>query len=583
MKVVSRRLRPERRERGYVAVFTALILTVLLMAVGLVVDLAYWYSRSTTIQRAADAAALAGVTAAPKFSDELTRANESLANNGFKDGLNGIDVDVANVPGFANRLQVTVTDRQVPGFFTRMFGRSPIIQRSSSAQYLQNISLGSALNAIGTGDLDNMTPTAGQRQDFWLAVSGFCTAKEDGDRLMSFADGNRKQAAIDYVCDDTSWGHPDLTNAHRNADYDPSGYTYFMSVPCSTGVEVCPAETLGNDVTVEIFDPDYDPTSGGPLDTRLDRRAFAASNHPDWYWTQLITTYQVFMPDTTPDDLTDDVPVTNGKRTYFSGSAYTRLWDPLVTLPAGSPRGRYRIQVHTEANERNSFGHNVFALRARVGATFTPCSTIPGSPGFTLGALCPSIAGDESMSVYANKAAGVAEMYLARLAPAEEYQGKRIRILLWDPGEGAEKIEILKPGDPNPVEFRIRTWDPGLRDLSTGDLLKDRALGWDSVVKDDELVVSGNTAVTGTYLGVTYPVWAASSRYSPSRFNDRMVALEITVPRDYGRDAAGNPIPVPDDGWWKIRYTSATGEVRDRTTWSVTLAGDPVHLVDQTP
>jgi hypothetical protein len=187
------------------------------------------------------------------------------------------------------------------------------------------------------------------------------------------------------------------------------------------------------------------------------------------------------------------------------------------------------------------------------------------------------------MSVYANKDAGVAEMYLARLAPAEEYQGKRIRILLWDPGEGAEKIEILKPGDPNPVEFRIRTWDPGLRDLSTGDLLKDRALGWDSVVKDDELVVSGNTSVTGTYLGVNYPVWAASSRYSPSRFNDRMVALEITVPRDYGRDADGNPIPVPDDGWWKIRYTSATGEVRDRTTWSVTLAGDPVHLVDQTP
>jgi hypothetical protein len=579
MKISARTIQRREDEHGYVAVVTALIVTVLLLAVGLVVDLAYWYSRSST---------------APKLSDEITLAQQSLANNGLVNGKDGIQVDVVNLPGYANRLQVTVRDTDVSGFFTRLFRRSPSIERSSTAQYIQNISLGSALNALGTGPETGFMPWNGvgpqPTQNFWLSVSGYCTAKEDGDRLLSSSDGNRKEASYLYACNQWSNPHPDLTNAHLNTEYDPSGYTYFVTVPCSTGLTECDAETTTDDIVIEAYDPAYNPNGGtnDPTDLRIDRKAVANSQHWAWYYSEVNTTYSLYKPDATPENLTDDEDDhLSGSPVKFwpcGGSCPGQLsWYPLATIPAGSPKGRYRVQVHTQTQNWYSYGHNMFALRARVGNTFTLCSTIPGQVGYTAGAMCPSVAGDESMSVYASKEPNgtelQADMYLARLAPADEYRGKRIRVLLWDPGEGAESIQILAPGTTaTPVEFRHRTWDPGIS-RTDGTLLEDKAEGWDTKLLTDTLNVSATTPLVATVDGVLYPQWDLPSRYSQFKYNDRMVALEFTVPKTYGRDNSGNSIPLPDDGWWKIRYKSSTGLVQDRTTWSVTLAGDPVHLV----
>ncbi len=568
-------------ESGYIAVVTALVITVLLFVIGIAVDFAFWHSRSTTLQRAADAAALAGVTAAPNRLKEIQIAEESLAKNGIVNGVNGVTVGIALEPGTANRLRVTVTDSEVPGFFTRWFRESPTIQRTSAAQYIQKISLGSALNALGTGSQAGMTPN-GATQDFWLAVSGACTAKEDGDRLLSLADGNRKANSDEYVCDQRTVPHPDISNAHVNADYDPAGYSYYVTVPCP-GDEVegeCPltATSTGQPITIEAFDPTYSPNSGDPTDFRVDRKALASAAHPAWNSTTLNTVFEVYAPDATPDDYTDDTASLLTSQSF--GTCETTdvvncpdAWRPIAVIPAGSPGGRYRIQVYTRQDDPNSFGHNVFALRARLGGAFSICSTVPTSPAYL--SYCPSIAGDESMSVFANKSGAVAEMYLARLAPAADYRGKRVRILLWDPGEGAKQIQILPPGSTTPVQFTYRTWDPGLKRLD-GTPLVDKAEGWPTEIgPTDTLTVGDPNPVAGG----GYPQWTFDSRYSPSRYNDRMVAIELTVPRTYGRDSVGSPIPLPDEGWWKIRYISDTGVVQDRTTWSVTLAGDPVHLV----
>jgi hypothetical protein len=581
VRVVSRRnaRRREAPEKGYIAVVTALIMTVLLMIIGIAVDFASWYARSSTLQRVSDAAALAGVTAAPNRANQLAIARESLAKNGIVDGVNGITVATAIEPGSANRLRVTVTDRKVQGFFTSWFRDAPVIQRSSAAEYIQKISLGSALNAIGTGDLAGMTPT-GVTQDFWLAVSGNCTAKEDGDQLLAASDGNRKVDSDEYVCNHASTPHPDATNAQINADYDPAGYTYYVTVPCP-GLEVngqCPlgAAAVGSDgIDIQAYDPWYSPNSGDPTDFRVDRKALASPAHPAWNTTQVTTTFDVYAPDSTPDDLSNDL-VSRMRSTPFSSCQDSSCvapdpWVTIATIPPGSPGGRYRVQVYTQQSEADSFGHNVFALRARSGAAFVPCTTV-------LDPSCPSVAGDESMSVFANKSGAVAEMYLAKLAPASDYRGKRVRILLWDPGEGAKQIQILPPGSSTPVLFSHRTWDPGLKRLD-GSRLEDKAEGWGSRLTTDTLQVGTDGIFTGTFDAVTYPQWNPDSRYSQSKYNDRMVAIEINVPRDYGY-TGGVPTPLPDNGWWKIRYVSDTGVVQDRTTWSVTLAGDPVHLVE---
>ena len=573
------------REDAYVAVMTALIITILLMAVGMAVDVASWYSRSTTLQRAADAAALAGVTATPNRASQRNIATESLTKSGIVDGVNGMTVATSFLPGSSNRMQISVTDNNVTGFFTRWFRQSPSITRTATAQFIQNISMGSALNALGTGDKPGMTPD-GSTQDFWLAVGGFCTAKEDGDRLLSSSDGSRQYNSDIHVCGHLTVPHPNPADAHANTDYDPAGYTYNLSVPCP-GVMVdgeCPynAPVTPSPITIEIYDPSYSPVPAyGVPDPflRLDSK-MVGSVHPAFNSVSVSTTYSVYRPDATPDDHTDDGPsqmVSSTFATCQSPCADTNTWVPLITIPVGSPGGNYRVQVHTLQGEPNSFGHNVFAFRARVGATFSPCSSVPTSSAYNIN--CPSIAGDDSISVYANKSGAQADMYLARLAPASDYRGKRIRILLWDPGEGAKQIQILAPGSASPFTFAYKTWDPGLARLD-GTKLQDKAEGWTSQIVTNTLNVGTYGAASGWYGGVYYPQWDPNSRFSDSRYNDRMVAIELTVPRNYGRDATGAEIPLLDDGWWKIRYISDTGTVTDRTTWSVGLAGDPVHLVD---
>ncbi len=579
---------PETRGEGaYVAVMTALIITVLLMSVGLAVDLAAWYSRSSTLQRAADAAALAGVTATPNRIAQRDIAAQSLQKSGIVNGANGMSVTMTFLAGSSNRMHIEVTDSRVPGFFSRWFRSSPTLVRSSTAQFIQNISMGSALNALGTGDKTGMTPD-GSTQDFWLAVGGFCTAKEDGDRLLSLSDGSRVYNSGVHVCGHNTPSHPNGWDAHVNTEYDPAGYTYNLSIPCPAVMVdgECPWNVAASPapITLEVYDPSYSPVpSSGTPDPflRLDSK-MVGSTHPAFNSVSVATTYAVYKPDSTPDDHTDDAPSQLVAPTFGSCQAPcadTNTWVPIVTIPAGSPGGNYRVQVYTQQGEANSFGHNVFAFRARVGASFSPCSSVPGSLAYSL--TCPSIAGDDSISVYANKSGAQADMYLARLAPAGDYRGKRIRILLWDPGEGAKQIQILPPGSTTPFNFSYKTWDPGLAHTD-GTKLQDKAEGWASPLTTNTLNVGTFGAASGWYGGVFYPEWNPNSRFSASRYNDRMVAIELTVPRNYGRDAMGAEIPLLDDGWWKIRYISDTGAVTDRTTWSVGLAGDPVHLVDPT-
>ena len=52
---------------GFVAVFIALVLVIMLMFAAFTVDFGSWYTRSAELKRAADAAALAGVVWMPEF------------------------------------------------------------------------------------------------------------------------------------------------------------------------------------------------------------------------------------------------------------------------------------------------------------------------------------------------------------------------------------------------------------------------------------------------------------------------------------------------------------------------------------
>jgi len=114
---------------------------------------------------------------------------------------------------------------------------------------------------------------------------------------------------------------------------------------------------------------------------------------------------------------------------------------------------------------------------------------------------------------------------------------------LFDPGEGGNYIQIL---DPNgfPVNFSYRTADgaSGLTGSGT------------------QLDVSGCNA-SMTQIG--------PNRASNCKFNERFVILTVDLPANYATAYAAR--------WWKINYVF-TSAVTDRSTWSVRIIGDPVHI-----
>jgi hypothetical protein len=128
----------------------------------------------------------------------------------------------------------------------------------------------------------------------------------------------------------------------------------------------------------------------------------------------------------------------------------------------------------------------------------------------------------------------VASFYLAEIAP--EHAGKKLKLELFDPGEGGSKIEIMKPTGTDG-----NSWTPA-------------NFSW----KSDSTTATGANNVN--FLDVTNSV-----------FNGKLV--EITI------DLAGYAPPTNND-WWQIRYTFS-GAVTDRTTWSARIIGDPVHLVEE--
>ncbi len=110
------RLRDERGEDGVVVVWLALLIVLLLAFAGWAVDYAHWNDERTKMQKAADAAALAGAVYLPDDPAGAISAAKAVASeNGYASGVN-----VAILQN-ANQLQVTVSE-SVKNSFAQVIG-----------------------------------------------------------------------------------------------------------------------------------------------------------------------------------------------------------------------------------------------------------------------------------------------------------------------------------------------------------------------------------------------------------------------------------------------------------------------------
>src|SRR5947209_8062811 len=132
-----------RDDRGQTLVIVALMLTALFGFVGLVADIGWYELNMVRVQRAADAAALAGVVYLPgNVGGAATAAQNEAAKNGFATGVNGVTVTAAPDPLNGAILNVTVSG-PVRTFFARLFRSEELnmvrVQRAADAAALAGV------------------------------------------------------------------------------------------------------------------------------------------------------------------------------------------------------------------------------------------------------------------------------------------------------------------------------------------------------------------------------------------------------------------------------------------------------------
>ena len=148
----TRAARRRRDQKGQILVIFAGAMIALVALCAVVVDVAWYWTSNLKMQRAADAAALAGVVWLPGNQGQASiAARNEAAKNGYTDGVDGVTVtpifDLTN----PRRLKVAVTG-PVGTLFARAVGiNSWPAARTAKADYVLPVPMGSPQNYYGVG------------------------------------------------------------------------------------------------------------------------------------------------------------------------------------------------------------------------------------------------------------------------------------------------------------------------------------------------------------------------------------------------------------------------------------------------
>ena len=554
-----------RSEGGYVLALTALALVPLVVVVAVAVDASAWQARAAALQRAADAAALAGAGALGGPERPVEVAQRVAAANGAVDGEGDVSVAVS-VEGSA-RVAVGITDSRAPQVFSGAFLAAPTIARQAVAEVVHPVALGSPRNFLGTGSLagtgDAHTGLPGvasdAAEDLWLTVNGPCSPAEDGDLLAAVASGNF--VSLNPPVPPTPWrgctpgDDPAITPWRW---HDPSGYRLAVRVP---------GDHPGGPFTIQVYDA-----------------ARCALSTPDLSVGPNVftTTFAVVGPVVNPG-APGQAPVVAtesfvaGQRCgtgpimpagYACGAgSWQQRWCNLATIADPEAGSVYLVTVATSGVAPGArHGHNGFALRARPGpgvatGDFVPCSVDPHDPAVAPGSgPCIQVHGVEWLSVLASGLGTRPSFALAEVGA--EHGGATMEVSLFDPGEGTVGIQLVDPTGAA-VGFSWQV-DAAAGEVSpTGGTSGSVAPGGRL---DTRGLVSGNTCGGGN-------PQPGPNRASSSKFNERLLRLTVELPDDLNEAWGGRR-------WWRIRYDTCEGRrVSDRATWGVRILGEPVRLV----
>jgi hypothetical protein len=507
------------KDAGYVIALFALLLLPLMVVVGFAVDLGFWYTQATREQRAADAAALAGVVWLPDVAKATSVAQDTAARNGFDDA--DPDVVVVVTPLVGQRLQVRIDDSAALFFSSVVLGDFDIA-RQAVAEYILPPPLGSPRNFIGTGVVGNASMPPDGEENLMLSINGYCTDRVQGDRIASRYNTSSCSGA-------------------QNADYRASNYEFYVDLPAT--------RSYATDVL--IFDATYRSNSSTDCYNPSEQYDRACDFNPGGQsQPEMSTTYTLYNVDATPLDDADNPTMQASSACSSTGVGHlgTRTFSPddtgandndvtfnpggvdgsnnwwrLCTIPQSAPGGRYRLQV---TNQDASAGVDSTQGSNNFGVVATPVSPQRICDART-DPTCPKVYARDNLSI---RLLGGGTFFLAEIDPRQA--GKKVQVELWDAAEGATRIRMMEPTGAN-------TWAP---------------------IEFDWSATNGQSGNDVTQIDL-----------SSNQFNSHLLTIEWTLPVTYS--------PPAGNAWWRIEMT-AGATVTDRTTWSVRVFGDPVHLVE---
>ena len=614
-----------RRQNGQILVIFAGALIALIGIVAIVVDVSWYWANTLRVQRAADAAALAGAVYLPgNTANAYFYARAEATKNGYTAG--GATVvtplqDTANGGNDPRQLDVTVS-APVGTFFMRVFGINTITAtRTAKAIYVQPVPMGSPLATYGVGCLDT-NATSGSAPDSTgepVCTQAGNSAGKSGVPDATSVTTKTGAGAPNQINSQGAWGVVFTRGGDaRNGDafsptqvssssgvfsandgppggndpyggFDPAGYNYGITIPGGGGA-------------VYVFDPIF---CGMPV-----LGAGRAGSGDEWTGTgpgasdpNPVTTYYNLWQVVTPGIPQGD------KLVYASGSLFENgLNDNNVSyvdesgghgtgapqyasnggsiqhcnqagdsaypyhlkwwqLPTGSlAAGTYRLQITTTKVQLPALGTSGFGGGNQPTAS-QPSDDVGAANRWSLeatGSGAIHIYGQGRMATYTNMQSGTQAFYLAQI-DRPSGAGKTIEIDLYDPGDvsGGAWLQILNPDGNN--------WTPASFTYTS-------VAKWSGAAGPSS---GGATCIETNSPGST-PAFSVPGGCptvydgSGNHFDDYWLRILISLPTSYGLTGL-TPSGAPAAGWWKIQYTVGGGN--DTTTWQVNILGNPVHLV----
>lgn len=578
---------PRRRgdQGGYALPMFAITLTVLLAFAGLGVDVWNWWYQAQKMQRAADAAALAGVVYMPSdLSSARTTARDIALANGYPSS----QVDVVQ-GSRANRLDVTVNG-VVDNHFVSLLGLdNTTISRDAEAEYTGVVETGSPINQMGnqpigpgdTGWDGASSETEATNPQVWAQIAGSNNSKRNGDRYTAGTCNSP-----DFSCSGTT-----------NSEYTSDGYYYTIRLDVTSS-------DLSKYLLVEVYDgafvqqgdncTQYDPSVGagtganvtiaGNLAALGDRYNNAAPHNNTYctgdhhiaggtYGSGYVTTqFRTAGPDATPWNYTDnfsnnpisacngtDTTVTsypdviNRLRPYGTAGGETAAnlasqistpnsyaqnvfhrWTRVCAVTLSSmgitTAGEYDLSFNTRIAASGTAGHNRYAIRAGLGTAANSTTGISGS--------VVSVFASGPMPLYQNATSSTASFYMARVLPGSVNRVLNLEFFDTGDGSGSGTITILPPPE-------YASSFSGCTATSSG---------------SPAPTISSGCALQGVQANGTY--------------QGQRIQVRVPIPNNYTcnvSDATGC--------WVRVRFNWSSG-VQDTTTWRASIIGDPVRLTE---